>query len=123
MPKIFLIGDNALMNDYEDVLVSGGYNISKFKSLDTVLPRLKEKVDLLIIDKKINIESSFKEFLKLSKTIPKIIISDTYSFRGIMPWIREPFAYLLYAPGMRELMYFVNRLLKEKEIFFENKRL
>ncbi len=123
MPKIFLIGNSVLRDDYEDVIVAGGHSIKKFKSLNTALPGLNEKADLLIVDKKQNIESSFKEFLKLSKTIPKIIISDTYSFRGIMPWIREPFAYLLYAPGMRELMYFVNRLLKEKEIFFENKRL
>ena len=123
MPKIFLIGNSVLRDDYEDVIVAGGHSIKKFKSLNTALPSLNEKADLLIVDKKQNIESSFKEFLKLSKTIPKIIISDTYSFRGIMPWIREPFAYLLYAPGMRELMYFVNRLLKEKEIFLENSRL
>jgi diguanylate cyclase (GGDEF)-like protein len=123
MPKIFLIGDIALMNDYEDVLVSGGYNISKFKSLDTVLPRLNEKVALLIIDKKINIEASFKEFLKLSKNIPKIIISDTYSFRGITPWIKEPFVSPLYAPGVKELVHFVNRLLREKETFLENNKL
>lgn len=123
MPKIFLIGDSALRNDYEDVLVSGGYNISKFKSLDTVLPRLNEKVALLIIDKKINIEPPFKEFLKLSKNIPKIIISDTYSFRGIASWLKEPFVSPIYAPGMKELVHFVNRLLREKETFLENNKL
>lgn len=123
MPKIFLIGNNALKDDYEDALVSAGYNVSKFKSLDIVLPRLNEKAVLIIIDKKQNSEPSFKEFLKLTKIIPKIVISDNYSFRGIMPWIKEPFAYPLYLPCVKELMYFVNRLLREKEIFLENNSL
>ncbi len=123
MPKIFLIGSNALKDDYEDALVSAGHNVSKFKSLDIVLPRLNEKAALIIVDKKQNSEPSFKEFLKLSKIIPKIVISDNYSFRGFMPWIKDPFAYPLYLPSVKELMYFVNRLLREKEIFFENNRL
>lgn len=123
MPKIFLIGSNALKDDYEDALVSEGHNVSRFKSLDIVLPRLNEKTALIIVDKKQNTEISFKEFLKLSKIIPKIIISDNYSFRGLMPWIKEPFAYPLYLPTVKELMYFVNRLLREKDIFFENNSL
>lgn len=123
MPKIFLIGISASRNDYENGLVSSGYSVSKFKSLDNVFPFLNEKADLLIVDKVQNIEPSFKEFRKLSKFIPKIIISDTHSFRGLMLWIKEPFAYPLYAPGVRELLYFVNRLLSEKNIFFENIRL
>ena len=123
MPKIFLIGNSALKSDYEDVLESAGHNVSKFKSLDIVLRRLNEKASLVIIDKKQNSEPSFKEFLKLSKIIPKIIISDTYSFRGLMPWIKEPFVYPLYLPSEKELMYFVNRLFREKEMFLENNRL
>jgi putative methionine-R-sulfoxide reductase with GAF domain len=123
MPKIFLIGSEVLRDDYEYALVLNGHSISKFKSLDMVLQRLNEKVDLLIIDKRQNIDSSFKEFIKLSKTIPKIIISDTYSLRGLTPWIKESFVYPLYSPGIKELMYFVNRLLGEKKIFIENTRL
>src|SRR4030042_295104 len=123
MPKIFLIGSNALKDDYEDALVTAGHDVSKFKSLDIALPRLNEKAALIIVDKKQNSEPSFKEFLKLSKIIPKIIISDTYSFRGLMPWIKEPFVYPLYLPSEKELMYFVNRLFREKEMFLENNRL
>ncbi len=123
MPKIFLIGGGTLRNDYEEVLASNGHSISKFKFLDMVLHRLNEKVELLIVDRKQNTNPSFKEFLKLSKTIPKIIISDNYTFKGLMPWIKEPLTYSLYSPGMKELVYFVNRLLKEKEIFLENDRL
>ncbi|MEW6418364.1 MAG: sensor domain-containing diguanylate cyclase [Nitrospirota bacterium] len=123
MPKIFLIGNNALKNDYEDALITAGHYVSKFKSLDIALSRLNEKAALIIVDKKQNSEPSFKEFIKLSKIIPKIIISDNYSFRGLMPWIKEPFTYPLYLPTMKELLYFVNRLFREKEMFLENNRL
>ncbi|MEW6215598.1 MAG: sensor domain-containing diguanylate cyclase, partial [Nitrospirota bacterium] len=91
--------------------------------LNAVLPKLDEKADLLIVDRKQNIEPSFKEFLKLSTNIPKIIISNTHSFRGLTSWIKEPLAYPLYTPGMKELGYFVKRLLREKEIVHENNRL
>lgn len=123
MPKIFLIGSSALRNDYEDALASTGHSIVKFKSLDMALPRLNEKDILLIIDKNQNVEPSFKEFLKLSKNIPKIVVSDTHSFRGVTPWIREPFVYPLYAPTVKELICFVKRSLVEKEVFLENTRL
>ena len=123
MPKIFLIGSSALRNDYEDALASAGHSIVKLKSLDMALPRLNEKDALLIIDKNQNVEPSFKEFLKLSKNIPKIVVSDTHSFRGITPWIREPFVYPLYAPTVKELICFVKRSLVEKEVFLENTRL
>jgi len=123
MPKIFLIGSSALRNDYENALASAGHSIVKLKSLDMALPRLNEKDALLIIDKNQNVEPSFKEFLKLSKNIPKIVVSDTHSFRGITPWIREPFVYPLYAPTVKELICFVKRSLVEKEVFLENTRL
>jgi diguanylate cyclase (GGDEF)-like protein len=123
MPKIFLIGSSALRNDYEDALASTGPSIVKFKSLDLALPRLNEKDILLVIDKNQNVEPSFKEFLKLSKNIPKIVVSDTHSFRGVTPWIREPFVYPLYAPTVKELICFVKRSLMEKEVFLENTRL
>jgi diguanylate cyclase (GGDEF)-like protein len=123
MPNIFLIGSSVLRDDYEDVLIAAGHSIKKFKSLNIALPALNEKTNLLIVDRKQKIDPSFKEFLKLSKSIPKIIVSDTYSFRGIMQWIKEPFAYPLYTPKIRELLYFVNRVLGEKKTFFENNRL
>jgi diguanylate cyclase (GGDEF)-like protein len=123
MLKIFLIGSSALRNDLEDILRSNGYNISKFDSLHKAITSLKEKADLFILDKRLSKETRFKEFLRLTKVIPKIIISDTYSFRGLTPWIREPFTYPLYMPGIKELIYFGNRLIKEKNIYFDNYRL
>jgi len=123
MPKIFLIGTSATRNTYEDILLSHGHSVIKFKSLDIVKPKLCEKIDLLIIDRKQNLEPSFKEFLKLSKAIPKIIISDTKSLRGLTPWTKVLFVYPLYAPSDKELLFFVNRLLQERELNIENIRL
>lgn len=123
MPKIILIGSSSLRNDYDDSLISSGYSIDKFDSLDKFLPSFNEKVALFIVDKKVSSEPSFKEFMKLSKNIPKIVVSDTQSYRGFIPWMKKPFTYPLHSPGVKELIYFVNRLLKEIKIFNENDKL
>jgi diguanylate cyclase (GGDEF)-like protein len=123
MPKIFLIGSSALRDDYETALISNGHTVNRFKSLDLVLTSINKKVDLLIVDKNQNIEPSFKEICKLSKNIPKIIISDTKSFKGLMQWLKDPFVHPLYSPSVKELIFFVNRLMQEKELFLENDRI
>lgn len=123
MSKIFLIGRNAARNDYEDSLVSLGYSTSKFDSLDKVLQNLNEKVSLIIADKKLAGEPSFEEFLKSSRSIPKIIISDTRSFTGITPWTKGSVVYPLYTPSVKELTFFIKRLIKENEISSEHARL
>jgi diguanylate cyclase (GGDEF)-like protein len=123
MPKIVLIGTGALQNEYDDALTSVGYSISAFDSLDKVVSGSLEKADLFIIDKKMSRFSSFREFLRLSRTIPKIIISETHSFRGFTPWLKEPLVYPLYSPSMKELMYFIKRLLKESKLSADNSKL
>jgi diguanylate cyclase (GGDEF)-like protein len=123
MPRIFLIGKSATRSDYEDILLTHGYNVTKFKSLDIVLPRIDDKTDAFIIDRKQNLDPSFKKFLKASKAIPKIILTDTKSLRGLTHWIKEPFVYPLYSPGEKELHFFVKRLLQERDLAIENKRL
>lgn len=123
MPKVFLIGKSAIRNEYEDGLAALGYTITTFDSLDKVITSLQENVDVLIADKKLSGDPSFKTFLQLSKSIPKIIISDTYSFRGFTPWLKESLAYPLYAPKVNELIYFVKRVLRENKLFSEGSRL
>ena len=53
MPRIFLIGGSTAKNDYRAALESDGHTINRFDSLDTALTNLKDKADLLIVDKKI----------------------------------------------------------------------
>jgi diguanylate cyclase (GGDEF)-like protein len=123
MPKIFLIGSSALRSDYEDILLSHAHSVTKFKSLDIVLQRIDTKTDLLIIDRKQNLDPSFKNFLKVAEAIPKIIITETSSLRGLAHWTKGAFVYPLSSPGDKELLFFVNRLLKEKKLHIENTKL
>jgi len=123
MPKIFLIGSCASRSDYEDILLSHGHSVTKFKSLDMVLQRIDAKTDLLIIDRKQNLDPSFKKFLKVTDSIPKIIITETSSLRGLAQWNNKAFLFPLSSPGDKELLFFVNRLLQEKEFHVENTRL
>lgn len=123
MPKVLLIGRSAIRNDYEDGLASSGYTVNTFDSLEKVIQVLHEKIDLLIADKKLSSVSSFKKFIKLSKSVPKIVVSDTPSFRGFTPWLRESLVYPLHAPGVNELLYFVKRLLRESNLSSESTKL
>lgn len=123
MPKIFLIGTSLPRKDFEDVLSKKGFEISKFRSIDSALPRLNEKVDLIISGKEEDKNNSFNNFLKASAEIPKLIVSSDYSFRGFAVWLRGSLTYPVYKPSEKELLYFVNRILKEKNILTENKRL
>ncbi len=123
MPKVLLIGRSAIRNDFEDALASSGYTVSTFESLDKVIQIMHENIDMLIADKRLSSEPSFKNFLQLSKSIPKIVISDAYAFRGFSPWLKDPLVYPIYAPRVNELLYFVKRLLREKKLFSESIRL
>ena len=114
------MGKIALKDDYEDVLISNGYSVSKFDSLDKVVQELNERrVNILILDKRISSDPLFAHFRKLSKDIPKIVISDTQSFMGFGPWIKESLVYPLYSPGVKELLYFVKRSCRETGLFSE----
>jgi len=121
--KIFIVSEENFRKEYKNDFISKGYKIRSFRSLDTALQRMHEKADLIILDKKQDKAPTFKEFLKASKNIPKIIISDIDSSEGSMPWIREPLTYYLHAPSVKELGYFMHGLFKEKEILLENRML
>lgn len=121
MPKIFLIGKDTFKKEYKDALTSKGNTIKRFESLGAALPSFNENPDLLLIDGKESKEPAFKEFLKHSRNIPKIVISDTNS--GFTSLIKEPLTYPICSPGVKELSYLVNRSLKEKKMLLENTRL
>ncbi|MEW6052729.1 MAG: sensor domain-containing diguanylate cyclase [Nitrospirota bacterium] len=123
MHKIALIGKSAQKTEYEEALIALGHHVSKYDSIEKVLPFLVEKADVIIIDKTMNSSPSFRDFLKASKNIPKIIISDSYSFRGFTPWIREPLSYPLYVPSPSVLLNYIKKSLKESSLFHENNRI
>ena len=124
MLRIFLIGNISSKNEYEDILVSSGFYVKKADSLDKVLQELSEKkADVFIVDKNMSSDASFKDFQRASKHIPKIVISDIHSFKGFSPWMKEPLVYPLYAPGSKEIVYFVRRAYSEASLLHENTRL
>ena len=123
MQKIFLIGSAAVRDDYEGSLVSLGYSTVKFDSLDKAIRALDEKVAVVIVDRKLSSEPSFKEFMKSAREIPKIIISGNRSLTGIGSWAKDSVVYPLFTPGVKELTFFVKRLIKENQISAERVRL
>lgn len=123
MPKALLIGKSAIKNEYEDGLATLGYTTSTSDSLDKGVQLLREKFDLVVADKKLSGNPSFRTFLKASQSIPKIVISDTQTFRGFAPWLKEPLVYPAYNPTAGELLYFVRRLMRESALLEERTRL
>lgn len=121
MPKILLIGSGIFRKDYEDVLSQEGFEISRFRAIDNALPRLNEKVNIIIVEKEQSKNSSFKDFIKTSVNIPKLVVSPDYSFTGLTVWLKNPLTYPVYNPSQKELLYFINRILKEKSMRIENK--
>ncbi len=121
MPKIFLISKGTLKKEYRDALISMGNTVKRFESLSAVLPMFHENPDLLIIDRQESKEPALKELFKLSRSIPKIIITDTDS--SLTSLIKEPFTYPTFSSGIKELGYLVNRSLRERKMIFENSRL
>jgi diguanylate cyclase (GGDEF)-like protein len=120
MPKIFLVSKVTLKKEYRDALISMGNTVKRFGSLSAALPRFHESPDLLIINSQESKQPELKKLLKISKTIPKIIISDTNS--NMSSWIKEPFTYPTFSPGAKELSYLVNRSLRERKILYDTSR-
>ena len=121
MPEIFLIGKSIPKKEYKDFLASKGYKIKSFASLKEAFPKLKENPDLLIVYEGEDKEEGFKEFLKVSRNIPKIVVSDIHGIPKSL--IKEPLTYPILSPGERELNLAVNRLLRERDFFSDYKGL
>lgn len=123
MSKVFLIGEGLLREEYEAALSINGHEVSRFKAIESALPELSEKVELIVIEKEQSKEGLFKDFIKASSEIPKLVVSSASSFKSFAPYFKEPLTCHVYNPSEKELLYFVNRMLYEKSILAENKRL
>jgi hypothetical protein len=89
MPKVLLIGKSAIREDYEDGLASLGYTISTFNSLDKVIKGLHENIDILIADKKLSSEPSFKRFSGYQNQFPKLLSPIPMLSEGSPPGSRR----------------------------------
>jgi len=123
MAKVFLIGSSMLIKDFEDILSKKGFEISKFRSIDNALPRINEKVSIIIVEKEQGKNRPLKTFLKTSAEIPKLIVSSDYSSKGLSAWLKGSLTYPVYKPSEKELLFFVDRVLKETNMRSENRKL
>lgn len=124
MHKISLIGNISLNYNLEDSLVSAGYNVIKYDSLDKVLQELTDKkADIFIIDKSISKNILFKKFLSKTSNIPKIVIYDNHTLKGMAQLLKINFIFPLYLPGPKELPFFIKKALNESNILNENLKL
>ncbi len=121
MSKILVIGED--INDSHIDLLSRHGEMSRFKTINTVHVRADEQVTLIVIEKNQHREPSFKNFAKSFADIPKIIVSADNSYRGVAPWLRYPFTYPVHNPDGRELLFLADRLIGERNLQMENRKL
>jgi diguanylate cyclase (GGDEF)-like protein len=121
MSKILVVGE-TLFNMPLDILSRHG-EATRFKSIRDVHVRADDHVALLLIDRDQRRESSFRDFIKTFSEVPKIVISPDYSFKGFAPWLRLPLTYPVHRPNDRELLFLADRLIAERDIQSENRKL
>ncbi len=121
MSKILVIGED-ITGSCLDLLSKHG-EMSRFKTINTVHIRADEQVTLIVIEKNQHRESSFKNFARSFADIPKIIVSADNSYRGVAPWLRYPFTYPVHNPDGRELLFLADRLINERNLQMENRKL
>lgn len=119
MNKIFYIGSEPLKKEYESVLTHKGTNIIHFNSISNLIYRPADKPELIIAEKKQSAEPSFKKFMEMYRDVPKIVFSAPPSFRGFSSWSKFPMTYPVCNPSARELVFFIEKALKEKELLRE----
>ena len=121
MPKIFIIGEGLSQLDFDPLSKYG--EISKVKSIQAVHLRADEQAALFVIDKDQRREPFFKDFTKTFLDVPKIIMSPDGSSKGLAPWLSLPFTYPAHNPTPKELSFLANRLIQEKDLHIENRKL
>jgi len=121
MPKIFIIGEGLSQRDFDPLSRYG--EILMVKSIQGVHLRADEQAALFVIDKDQRRERSFRDFAKTFLDVPKIIMSSDGSSRGLAPWLGFPFTYPAHNPTPKELSVLANRLIQERDLHVDNKRL
>jgi diguanylate cyclase (GGDEF)-like protein len=123
MSDITIIGNTKFSKGFQDVLKTTGYTFSLFSSLKDSLAITDLLTDLFIIDVQQYRDTVFKDFIKKTADIPKIIISETIPARGMQFWMHKPHSYPVTSPGKKELRLFVRNILIGKTAESENKAL
>jgi len=121
MSKILVIGE-SLFNRPFDILSRHG-EPTRFKSIRNIHVRADDHVSLLIVERDLHKDTAFKDFIKTFSDVPKLVFSSDYSHRGFAAWLRLPLTYPVHNPNDRELLILANRLISERDVHSENKKL
>ncbi len=89
MIRVFSIGPDLLTKEQEEILVSKGASLDRFKTIDNIVFRPENKPDLILIDKNQSKAPSFRSFTDRFKDIPKIVFSRRRRF-GISCLVKKP---------------------------------
>jgi diguanylate cyclase (GGDEF)-like protein len=114
MSVILVLDRKEFLASY-NFLETRGYTLIKHFSINEVLPKLKE-VDILLINKDIGDRSTSKirqRFLKRIKEIPRVILNDDRSFKGLKLWLQGTSHYLHKPFSEMELIYAIKRVHEE----------
>ncbi|TAN43153.1 MAG: sensor domain-containing diguanylate cyclase [Nitrospirae bacterium] len=117
MIKICFIGNDLFKR--EDFL-GPGISVTRVKTISGLLNRRDDPPEVIIADRHVSAEPSFRDFIQAYKSTPKIVFSDTPSFGGFAPWLKNPLTYPVVQPSEKELVFLVKKALHEKRLIDEN---
>lgn len=120
MNRVFLVGSELL--ELQDLL-EPGLAVSKFKSIANLMSRAEELPDAVVINRNQSREPDFRSFLARFKDTPKIVFSETSSCTGLSSWLKQPNSYPVTLPSGRELVFLINKAIREKRLAEDNLQL
>ncbi|MGC2064011.1 MAG: sensor domain-containing diguanylate cyclase [Thermodesulfovibrionales bacterium] len=117
MNRVFLVGAELL--ELEDLL-EPSLAVSKFKSIANLMNRQEEIPDAVVINKNQSMEPAFRDFIVRFRDVPKIVFSETPSFRGFASWLKYPQTCPVTMPSGKQIVFLINKAIKEKRLVDEN---
>jgi len=112
MPDIITIGPS--LTEFARLAAAKGYSTRSFRSLKTALNNIANS-RVLVIDRSSG--DSLQDILGVSRTIPKVVVLQNNTSRGMSSLLKAPLSYPIHAPSDKELLLFTERVLKENSRF------
>ncbi len=117
MNRIFLVGAEQL--ELEDLL-EPNLAVSRFKSVANLMNRHEEGPEAIVINKNQSADPAFRAFMAQYREIPKIVFSETDSFRGFASWLKYPLTSPVTLPSGKLLIVLIMKAVHEKRLRDEN---
>jgi diguanylate cyclase (GGDEF)-like protein len=117
MNRVSLVGAELL--ELEDLL-EPNLAISRFKSIAHMMNRHEESPEAVIINKNQSAGPAFRAFMARFRDVPKVVFSETPSFRGFASWLKYPQTFPVTMPSEKLLVFLVNKAIREKRLVEEN---